>query len=124
MKSIIRVPALWLASALILFFAPTLAEAQKALVYCPAVDQSGCMTVKTALTSAFPGGVDTGDDGTNGTVDLKTVDLFQYAVFFVPSLAESDSTTPYALLRDPAVSSRLKLALLGHRAFWSGTPDQ
>ena len=89
MKNILRVHALWLASALILLFGPMSAEAQKALVYCPAVDQSGCTTVKSALTSAFPGGVDTGDDGTNGTVDLRTADLFQYAVFFVPSLAET-----------------------------------
>ena len=84
MKNILRVHALWLASALILLFGPMSAEAQKALVYCPAVDQSGCTIVKSALTSAFPGGVDMGDDGTNGTIDLRTADLFQYALFFVP----------------------------------------
>ncbi|PYP75515.1 MAG: hypothetical protein DMD35_21275, partial [Gemmatimonadetes bacterium] len=124
MKTTFRVHALWLASVLALPFAPTSAEAQKALVYCPAIDQSGCTTVRSALLSAFPGGVETGDDGTNGSVDLKTVDLFQYAVIVVPSLAETDSTAPYALLRDQAVVDRLKLALLGRRAFWSGTPDQ
>ena len=124
MKNILRVHALWLASALILLFGPMSAEAQKALVYCPAVDQSGCTTVKSALTSAFPGGVDTGDDGTNGTVDLRTADLFQYAVFFVPSLAQTDSAAPYARLREQAVVDRLKTALIGRRAFWSGTPDQ
>jgi len=124
MKTIFRVHALLLASALTLLFAPTTAEAQKALVYCPASDPGGCTTVRSALLSAFPGGVDTGDDGTNGSVDLKTVDLFQYALVFVPSMAETDSTAPYTLLRDQAVIGRLKLALLGRRAFWSGTPDQ
>jgi hypothetical protein len=124
MKNIIRAHAIWIASVLILLFAPTTGEAQKALVYCPAVDQSGCTTVKAALTTAFPGGVDIADDGANGTIDLRTADLFQYAVFFVPSLAETDSATPYARLREPVVANRLKEALLGGRAFWSGTPDQ
>ena len=87
------------------------------------IDATGCATIKTALTSAYPGGIDTGYDGTQGTVDLKTVDLFQYSVVVVPSLAD-DSTAPYALLRDATVASKLKAALLGRRAFWSGTPDQ
>jgi hypothetical protein len=109
---------------LALVFGPRLAEAQKALVYCPvAIDATGCATIKTALTSAYPGGVETGFDGTQGTVDLKTVDLFQYSVVVVPSLAD-DSLAPYALLRDATVASKLRAALLGRRAFWSGTPDQ
>jgi hypothetical protein len=124
MKNLIRVHALWLASALLLLFVPKSAEAQKALVYCPAIDQSGCTTVRAALLTAFPGGVDIADDGANGTVDLRTADLFQYAVFFVPSLAETDSAAPYARLREQVVADRLKAALLGRRAFWSGTPDQ
>src|SRR5436190_20492481 len=124
MRNSLRAAALSLASVLALGFGPTSAEAQKALVYCPAIDVSGCSTIKTALASAFPGGVESGYDGANGSVDLKTVDLFQYAVIVVPSLAETDSTAPYALLRDQAVVDRLKLALLGRRAFWSGTPDQ
>src|SRR6476661_2150435 len=112
------------AMLLALAFGPRLAEAQKALVYCPvSIDATGCAAVKTALTGAYPGGIDTGFDGTQGTVDLKTVDLFQYSVFVVPSLAD-DSTAPYALLRDAAIASKLKAALLGRRAFWSGTPDQ
>ena len=118
MKTIFRVHALLLASALLLPLAPTTAEAQKALVYCPASDQSGCTTVRSVLLGAFPGGVDTGDDGTNGSVDLKSVDLFQYALVFVPSMAETDSAAPYTLLRDQVVADRLKLALLGRRAFW------
>src|SRR3982751_2029643 len=110
---------------LALAFGPRLAEAQKALVYCPAsIDATGCATIKSALTAAYPGGIDTGFDGTQGTVDLKTVDLFQYSVVVVPSLADDDSTAPYALLRDATVASKLKAALLGRRAFWSGTPDQ
>ncbi|HEX7827796.1 MAG TPA: hypothetical protein VF477_23090, partial [Mycobacterium sp.] len=109
---------------LALAFGPRVAAAQKALVYCPvSIDATGCATIKTALTSAYPGGIDTGFDGTQGTVDLKTVDLFQYSVVVVPSLAD-DSTAPYALLRDATVASKLKAALLGRRAFWSGTPDQ
>src|SRR3954471_3072305 len=109
---------------LALAFGPRLAEAQKALVYCPvSIDATGCAAIKTALTSAYPGGIETGYDGTQGTVDLKTVDLFQYSVVVVPSLAD-DSLAPYALLRDATVASKLKAALLGRRAFWSGTPDQ
>jgi hypothetical protein len=109
---------------LALAIGPRLAEAQKALVYCPvSIDATGCAAIKTALTSAYPGGVETGFDGTQGTVDLKTVDLFQYSVVVVPSLAD-DSTAPYALLRDATVASKLTAALLGRRAFWSGTPDQ
>src|SRR6478672_4514211 len=100
---------------LALVFGPRLAEAQKALVYCPvSIDATGCAAIKTALTSTHPGGIDTGFDGTQGTVDLKTVDLFQYSVIVVPSLAD-DSTAPYGLLRDTLVASRLKAALLGRR---------
>src|SRR6478735_12513718 len=100
------------AMTLALVFVPRLAEAQKALVYCPVdIDATGCAAVKTALTSAYPGGIESGYDGTQGTVDLKTVDLFQYSVVVIPSLAD-DSTAPYALLRDATVASKLKAALL------------
>ena len=75
--------------ALALAFAPRLAEAQKALVYCPVdIDATGCATIRTALTSAYPGGIETGYDGTQGTVDLKTVDLFQYSVVVIRSVAD------------------------------------
>ena len=125
MKTLSRRPAALVAAVLLLALGPALARAQKALVYCPtAVDNSGCSAVKSALGSAFPGGVETGHNGTDGTVDLKTVDLFQYALVVVPSLAETDSAAPYAVLRDAAVAGRLKTALIGRRAFWSGTPDQ
>lgn len=124
MQNISRAATLLLASALTLVFSPTSAEAQKALVYCPTVDVSGCSIIKTALGSAFPGGVDGGYDGSNGTVDLSAADLFQYSVFIVPSLAETDSTAPYDKLRETAIAARLKAALIGRRAFWSGTPDQ
>ena len=105
---------------------PATARAQKALVYCPVnVDASGCNTIVTALTgAAFPLGVDRGYDGTGGTVDLKTVDLFAYAVFVVPSLADLAGSTPYAKLRDVEVVEHLKAALIGRIALWSGTPDQ
>jgi hypothetical protein len=116
MTKLLRVHALWLASALVLLFGPTLAEAQKALVYCPSADTSGCSTIKSALSSAFPGGVDGGYDGSGGTIDLSSADLFQYSVFLVPSLAETDSTAPYDKLREPAIAARLKLALIGRRA--------
>jgi hypothetical protein len=106
--------------------APRSASAQKALVYCPVdVDATGCTTIVNALTGPmFPLGVDKGYDGTNGTVDLKTVDLFSYSVFVVPSLADGSSSQPYATLRDPEVQEHLKAALIGRIAMWSGTPDQ
>src|ERR1041385_8780929 len=45
--------------------APATAFAQKALVYCPPQDQTGCTAVVTALTgSGYPGGVDRAYDGT------------------------------------------------------------
>lgn len=104
---------------------PAVARAQKALVYCPAaIDATGCDNVVSALTTAFPDGVDRGYDGTAGTVDLKTVDLFAYSVFVVPSLADDSTSAPYGLLRDPAVATRLKSAIMGRLALWSGTPDQ
>ena len=65
---------------------PALAFAQKALVYCPPQDQTGCNAVVTALTgSGYPGGVDRAYDGSGGTVDIRTVDLFGYSVFVVPA---------------------------------------
>src|SRR6476469_2617458 len=105
---------------------PATANAQKALVYCPvSVDATGCNAIVTALTGpAYPLGVDRGYDGTDGTVDLKTVDLFSYSVFVVPSLADDPTSQPYAKLRDPEVAEHLKAALIGRLAMWSGTPDQ
>jgi hypothetical protein len=105
---------------------PASVQAQKALVYCPvAADATGCNTIVTALTGpAFPLGVDRGYDGTSGTVDLKTVDLFSYSVFIVPSLADGSTSQPYAKLRDPEVVEHLKAALIGRIAMWSGSPDQ
>src|ERR687898_453755 len=75
------------------------ARAQNALVYCPvSVDATGCNAISAALAASHPLGVDRGFDGTGGTVNLKTVDLFKYSVFVVPSLADNASTQPYASL--------------------------
>ncbi|MFL5493448.1 MAG: beta strand repeat-containing protein, partial [Gemmatimonadales bacterium] len=106
---------------------PTPAAAQKALVYCPvSIDAAGCGAIVTALggdATLFPGGVDGGYDGTQGTVDLATVDLAVYGAFLVPSLADGAGATPYGLLRNPTISARLKAAFIGRVAVWSGTPD-
>jgi len=105
---------------------PATANAQKALVYCPvSIDATGCNAIVAALTGpTYPLGVDRGYDGTDGTVDLKAVDLFSYSVFVVPSLADDSTSQPYARLRDPEVAEHLKAALIGRLAMWSGTPDQ
>jgi YDG domain-containing protein/Big-like domain-containing protein/MBG domain-containing protein len=109
------------------FALPTPAAAQKALVYCPvSIDAAGCGAIVMALaadTMLFPGGIDGAYDGTQGTVDLATVDLGTYAVLVVPSLADGAGATPYALLRDPTIAARLKAAFMGRAAAWSGTPD-
>jgi hypothetical protein len=124
-KRLLAAPALLLAAVLALAFGPSAAQAQKALVYCPVgIDDTGCQTVTAALAATHPGGVDRAYDGTNGTVDLKTADLFGYDVLVVPSLAEDSASRPYGLLRDTTVVRRLRAALLGRRALWSGTPDQ
>ena len=119
------IPALIvLASAL----APSLAHAQKALVYCPVgVDATGCNAIVAALAAdatLFPGGVDAGYDGTSGTVDLATADLPAYAALLVPSLADGQGLTPYALLRDATIAGRIQAAFVGRTAVWSGTPDR
>lgn len=118
------ISALTLAAGLSL---PAPASAQKALVYCPvSIDAAGCGAIVTALgaeATLFPGGVDGAYDGTQGTVDLATVDLAGYAALLVPSLADGAGTTPYALLRDPTIAARLKAAFMGRVAVWSGTPD-
>ena len=127
MRFLIQRAALVLAGVVgLLGTRPATANAQKALVYCPVnVDATGCNAIVTALTGpAFPLGVDRGYDGTGGTVDLKAVDLFSYAVFVVPSLADGSASQPYAKLRDPEVVEHLKAALIGRIAMWSGTPDQ
>jgi hypothetical protein len=127
MRSLIQRGALVLGAVVgLLGTRPTTANAQKALVYCPvSIDATGCNAIVTALTGpAYPLGVDRGYDGTNGTVDLKTVDLFTYSVFVVPSLADDATSQPYAKLRDPEVVEHLKAALIGRIAMWSGTPDQ
>jgi VCBS repeat-containing protein len=111
------------AAALALSIAAPAAQAQKALVYCPVgIDATGCDRIVTALASKFPDGVDRAYDGSNGTLDLKAIDLNHYAVFIVPSLADDDDKQPYALLR--AAASRLHLAINGRVAVYSGAPDQ
>ncbi len=100
--------------------------AAKAMVYCPvAVDGPACDNIVAALTaSGTPfATVDRAYDGTGGTLDLRSADLGGYAVMVVPSLADGAGATPYAMLRDPAVASRLKPLLVGPVAVWSGTPD-
>src|SRR5437667_1668395 len=113
--------------ALGLAIVPRGAAAQRALVYCPVnLDRAGCDTVVAVLAggSAYPGGVDRGYDGTGGTVDLRSADLFAYSVFVVPSLADDSTSQPYALLRDSLVVEHLRAALIGGIAAWSGSPDQ
>ena len=127
MRSLLQRTALLFAGVLgLLGTRPATANAQKALVYCPiTIDATGCNAVVTALTGpAYPLGVDRGYDGTGGTVDLTTVDLFTYSVFVVPSLADGTTSQPYAKLRDPEVVEHLKAALIGRLAMWSGSPDQ
>jgi len=127
MRSLLQRCALALAAVVALLGTrPATANAQKALVYCPvSVDATGCNAIVAALTGpAYPLGVDRGYDGTDGTVDLKAVDLFSYSVFVVPSLADDSTSQPYAKLRDPEVAEHLKAALIGRIAMWSGTPDQ
>ncbi|HSQ33056.1 MAG TPA: hypothetical protein VLN49_24550 [Gemmatimonadaceae bacterium] len=111
------------AAALAIALSAPAVEAQKALVYCPVgIDASGCDRIVTALQTRFTDGVDRGYDGSNNTVDLKTVDLQHYGVFVVPSLADDATKQPYALLR--AVASRLHFAINGRVAVYSGAPDQ
>src|SRR3954469_13720935 len=126
MRSFLQRAALVFGAVLGVFATPAAIRAQKALVYCPvSVDATGCNAIVTALTGpAYPLGVDRGYDGTDGTVDLKAVDLFSYSVFVVPSLADDSTSQPYAKLRDPEVAEHLKAALIGRIAMWSGTPDQ
>jgi hypothetical protein len=110
-----------------LLVTPSLAHAQKALVYCPVgLDATGCNAIVAALAAdatLFPGGVVAGYDGTSGTVDLATADLPAYAALFVPSLADGQGVTPYALLRDATIAGRIRAAFVGRAAVWSGTPD-
>src|SRR5512146_1932840 len=111
------------AAALAIALSAPAVYAQKALVYCPVgVDASGCDRIVTALQSRFPDGVDRGYDGSNSTVDLKSVDLQHYGVFVVPSLADDAVKQPYALLH--SVASRLRFAINGRVAVYSGAPDQ
>ncbi|MES2522979.1 MAG: YDG domain-containing protein, partial [Gemmatimonadota bacterium] len=123
MRTFPTLSAVLVAASLLLL--PGATQAQKALVYCPPTDNATCATLVTTLsaTGGYPGGVDRAYDGTAGSVDLKTADLFPYTVFFVPSLSDGEAGTPYALLRDATVAGRLRAALIGRRAFWSGTPD-
>lgn len=103
---------------------PSHARAQKALVYCPiGIDVAGCTNLVAALQPVFPSGVDRGYDGSAGTVDLRTANLWGYSLIAVPSLATTGGATPYAMLSDTAMGSRLHDAVLGRVALWSGTPD-
>jgi VCBS repeat-containing protein len=112
-----------LAAAIALALSASPAHAQKALVYCPVnVDASGCDRIVSALQSKFTDGVDRGFDGSNGTLDLKKIDLNHYGVFVVPSLADDDNKQPYAVLR--SVATRLHMAINGRVAVYSGAPDQ
>ena len=116
-----------LVSLAALTLSPSLLQAQKALVYCPVgIDAAGCNAVVAALAAdaaRFPGGADAGYDGTQGTVDLASVDLSGYAVFVVPSLADGAGVQPYALLRNSTIAGRIQAAFMGRVAVWSGTPD-
>jgi hypothetical protein len=125
MKPLRLIVATLVAAALGLVCLPEVSSAQKALVYCPPSDVTGCDNVVAALAATggpFTGGVDRGYDGTGGTLSLATVDLSQYSAFVVPSLSDDSSSTPYALLRDATIASRLN-AVFGRVALWSGTPD-
>jgi uncharacterized repeat protein (TIGR01451 family) len=106
---------------------PSALNAQKALVYCPVgIDAAGCNTIVAAITAdaaRFPDGADGAYDGTQGTVDLATVDFTPYAVFVVPSLADGPDAQPYSLLRNETIAARLQAAFVGRVAAWSGTPD-
>src|SRR5436305_12900722 len=96
--------------ALGLAIVPRGAAAQRALVYCPInLDRAGCDTVVAVLAggSAYPGGVDRGYDGTGGTVDLRSADLFPYSVFVVPPLADDSASQPPAFLPAPRVVAAL-----------------
>src|SRR5688572_12060578 len=126
MRSFVQRAGLLLGAVIgLLGTAPSSASAQKALVYCPVnVDATGCNAIVNAISGSYPLGVDRGYDGTAGTVDLKTVDLFTYSVFVVPSLADNATAQPYAKLREPEVRDRLRAALIGRIALWSGSPDQ
>jgi len=109
-----------LMSAVVLTLIPSLVHAQKALVYCPVgIDATGCNAVVAALAAdaaRFPGGAEAGYDGTQGTVDLASVDLSAYAVFVVPSLADGAGVQPYALLRNSTIAGRIKAAFMGRAA--------
>ena len=125
MKNLRLIVATLVVTALGLVCLPTVSSAQKALVYCPPSDVTGCDNVVAALAATggpFAGGVDRGYDGNGGTLSLATVDLSQYAAFVVPSLSDDSTSAPYALLRDAAIASRLN-AVFGRVAVWSGTPD-
>ncbi len=111
------------AAGLALSISAPAAHAQKALVYCPVgVDATGCDRIVSALQPTFATGVDRGYDGSNGTLDLKAIDLNHYSVFVVPSLADDGDKQPYAVLR--AAAARLHLAINGRVAVYSGAPDQ
>jgi hypothetical protein len=125
MKNLCLLVATVVVAALGVVCLPTVSSAQKAIVYCPPSDVTGCDNVVAALAATsgpFASGVDRGYDGTAGTLDLATVDLSQYSAFVVPSLSDDSSSSPYALLRNATIASRLN-AVFGRVALWSGTPD-
>ena len=126
MRTILTRAAAIFAAAVALAATPTQsAQAQKALVYCPVgIDETGCTAIVNAISTRYLGGVDKGWDGTNGTVDLATVDVGRYSVFVVPSLADDSTESPYAKLRTAAIAQRLDNFLTGRIVLWSGTPDQ
>jgi thiamine biosynthesis lipoprotein ApbE len=97
-----------------------------ALVYCPvSIDVVGCgRIVSTLSASGHFASVSRAYDGSDGTVDLASVDLGAYSLLMVPSLADIADSRPYDLLRNPAVADRLSAAGIGRAAVWSGAPDQ
>jgi len=99
-------------AALLGISAPRSVEAQKALVYCPVgIDAIGCTNIVAGVGAQFPGGIDKGFNGSDGTIDLATADLAQYSVIIIPSLADDAERQPYAMLRNTAIlSSTLKAA--------------
>src|ERR1041385_3703011 len=113
------------AAALAVGAPPTTAQAQnpnKALVYCPVgIDVTGCDRIIAGLSGRF-GTIDRGYDGSGGTVDIGKGDLQPSSVFIVPSLADGDASKPYAVLR--AAAPKLRMALTGRVAVYSGSPDQ
>lgn len=93
--------------------APAQLSAQaKTLVYCPSSDQTGCTRIEAALGAS---NVTRASD-----LSITTLKPEDYAAVIIPSFGDG----PYAHLAGDAVKSKLRPALTGRVAVWSGTPDQ